>query len=315
MQSAVIPWRRAAASAALLLFLMVSTPKGMAAAGDRDEIVLTEGDITITLGELAEYVSDRVLPEAYESAVSKPGAVAQSVGNLYIIRRAADLAREEGLIGPYRSAFVARDAADREAVERYVEWQTAERLESADWEALAREQFLKDAEIYASEERVRVSHILMSSEDRSFNELVIRVAEVEAKLRAGEPFDVVAFEYSDDPSAERNRGSLGVVRRGQMVPPFEAVAFSMSEEGSVSEPFLTDFGVHIVRFEGRETGEPTSFAQVKDRIIQQLQRKRSKLTRELILEPYRGEVQDQLYRLDEPKLADGILDLILERTP
>ena len=305
----------AAVSAAFSLFCVVLTPIGVEAAVDRDEIVLTEGDITITLGELAEYVSDRILPEAYERAVAKPGAVAQSVGNLYIIRRAADLAREEALIGPYRSAFVARDAADREAVELYVEWQTAERLESADWEALAREQFLKDAEIYASEERVRVSHILVSSEDRSFSELVTRVAEVEARLQAGEPFDVVALEYSDDSSAERNRGSLGSIRRGQMVPPFEAVAFSMSEEGAVSEPFLTDFGVHIVRFEGRETGEPTPFAQVKDRIIQQLQKKRSKLTRELILEPYRGEVQDQLYQLDEPKLAEGILDLILERTP
>ena len=47
---------------------------------------------------------------------------------------------------------------------------------------------------------------------------------------------------------------------------------------------------------------------------QQLQKKRSKVTRDLILEPYRSETQDQLYLLDESRLADGILDLILGRT-
>ena len=309
----VLPRRGVATLAAFIFFILIPSLHTYATTLDATEVVLEERGIVITLGELAEYVSDRVLPAAYESAVARKGAVAQSVGNLYIIRRAASLAEESELISSDRLAFVARDAADREAVERYVESETVKRLDSVDWDALAREQFLKDAELYASEERVRASHILVSREDRSFNELVTRVAEVEARLKAGDPFDVVAVDMSDDSSVERNRGSLGLLKRGDTVEPFEAVVFNMSEEGAISDPFLTVFGVHIVRFEGQETGESTPFIEVRDRIIEQLQKKRSKVTRDLILEPYRGEVQDQLYLLDEPRLAEGILDLIDQR--
>ena len=77
-------------SSALFLGMALLWGHGSQAASvDPDEVVLQAQGITITLGEVAEYVSDRVLPQAYQSAVSKPGAVAQSVGNLYIIRRAA----------------------------------------------------------------------------------------------------------------------------------------------------------------------------------------------------------------------------------
>jgi len=305
-------WGNKAPAAFGVFFLLCST-YSYGAPVNRDEVILEETGIVITLGELAEYVTTRLRPEAYERAVTKKGAVAQSVGNLYIIRRAAKTAQEKELIEPYRLAFIARDTADRESVERLVESETASRLESVDWESLAKEQYLKDAEIYASEERVRVSHILVSLEDRSFNELAARVSAVEARLESGEPFDVVATEMSDDPSAKRNRGSLGILKRGDTVGPFEEVAFNMSEVGSISEPFLTLYGVHIVRFEGGETGESTPFSAVKGRIIEQLQKKRSKVTRDLILEPYRGEVQEQLYELDEPRLADDILELILGR--
>lgn len=309
----VLPRRGLATLAAFAFFMLIPSLNAYTMTLDATEVVLEERGIVITLGELAEYVSDRVLPQAYESAVARKGAVAQSVGNLYIIRRAARLAEENELISSDRLSFVARDAADREAVERYVESETVKRLDSVDWDALAREQFLKDADLYASEERVRASHILVSRENRSFSALAARVAEVEARLKAGDPFDLVAVEMSDDPSALRNRGSLGLLKRGDTVGPFEAVVFNMSEEGATSDPFLTIFGVHIVRFEGQETGESTPFIEVRDRIIEQLQKKRSKVTRDLILEPYRGEVQDQLYLLDEPRLADGILDLIGER--
>ena len=83
------------------------------------------------------------------------------------------------------------------------------------------------------------------------------------------------------------------------------MAFSMSEEGSVSEPVLTIFGVHFLRYEGREAGDVTAFESVQKRIIEQLQKKRSQVTRDLILEPYRGEVQDQLFAIDEASWPKG----------
>ena len=73
--------------------------------------------------------------------------------------------------------------------------------------------------------------------------------------------------------------------------------------------------MHFLRYEGREAGDVTAFESVQKRIIEQLQKKRSQVTRDLILEPYRGEVQDQLFAIDEASLAEGMLELLGERIP
>lgn len=58
-------------------------------------------------------------------------------------------------------------------------------------------------------------------------------------------FEKAASESSDDPSKFRE-GALGPFVRGQMVPEFEAVAFSLPV-GVVSQPVRTQFGWHLIR--------------------------------------------------------------------
>lgn len=57
-------------------------------------------------------------------------------------------------------------------------------------------------------------------------------------------FALAAEKYSSCPSAEQG-GYLGGFIRGQMVPEFENVAFSM-EPGTVSDVFETGYGYHLV---------------------------------------------------------------------
>ena len=88
----------------------------------------------------------------------------------------------------------------------------------------------------------------------------------------------------------------------------------MTEEGAISEPFLTNFGVHFVLFEGKVVAEPVSFEQVKDRIIDRLMKQRSKVSRGLVLEPFREEIQDQLSEIDEPALARDLLEILVNKS-
>lgn len=60
-------------------------------------------------------------------------------------------------------------------------------------------------------------------------------------------FEKAAMDSSDDPS-KFQEGKLGVFTRGQMVPEFEAVAFSLPV-GVVSQPVRTQFGWHLIRVE------------------------------------------------------------------
>lgn len=64
-------------------------------------------------------------------------------------------------------------------------------------------------------------------------------------VRDSMDFADLAKLYSQDGSAPKG-GDLGIARRGQFVPEFEAVAYQLSE-GEVSEVVKTDFGYHVIQ--------------------------------------------------------------------
>lgn len=69
------------------------------------------------------------------------------------------------------------------------------------------------------------------------------------RIQAGESFEALARQYSQDASAQLG-GELGYTRRGQMVREFEAAAFSpLLRPGNVTPPVRTEFGVHLIRLD------------------------------------------------------------------
>ncbi|MGF1638249.1 MAG: peptidylprolyl isomerase [Cyclobacteriaceae bacterium] len=77
-----------------------------------------------------------------------------------------------------------------------------------------------------------------------------KIHDILAKAKSGIPFDKLAQEYSEDPSAKQNAGRLGYFSAFQMVYPFEAAAFSTPVEG-ISDVFSTRFGYHILKVHDR----------------------------------------------------------------
>lgn len=67
-------------------------------------------------------------------------------------------------------------------------------------------------------------------------------------------FTTLALFNSDDPGSAAKGGDLGWVPRGNFVPEFEARAFSMPL-GKISEPFETQFGMHILEVIDRRGNE------------------------------------------------------------
>jgi peptidyl-prolyl cis-trans isomerase SurA len=81
-----------------------------------------------------------------------------------------------------------------------------------------------------------------------------RAEEVLAELRAGGDFEVLARRFSDDPGSRERGGDLGWFRQGQMVRPFEQMAFAL-RPGDISPIVETDFGFHIIKIEKVRSGE------------------------------------------------------------
>lgn len=132
--------------------------------------------------------------------------------------------------------------------------------------------YLKHPEKFIGGESVAASHILFDPrDDQSEGEMLALAQQVLDQLKlAPERFAELAQQHSACPSGEAG-GSLGQLRRGETVPEFDAVVFSLAVGQMAPAPVKTDFGLHIIRVDSREEPRQVPYAMVKDQIAQFLQ--------------------------------------------
>ncbi len=97
-------------------------------------------------------------------------------------------------------------------------------------------------------ESVDISHILKvvkpsaEAQARAYQ----KIDSIKTLLEAGADFARLAEEESDDPASAIRGGDLGLIGRGEFVPEFETVAFSLND-GQISDIVQTQFGFHIIQ--------------------------------------------------------------------
>ena len=130
-----------------------------------------------------------------------------------------------------------------------------------------------NAKKFRANDRARIRHILLplaenAPPDRVQSEMA-KAKELYAKIAAGEDFAMLAQEYSEG-AGRAAGGDIGWVNRGTLIPGIEEVAFEKLTVGQVSEPFRTSMGIHIVKLEGRESGNVLPLATVAPKIREEL---------------------------------------------
>ncbi|GGE59871.1 peptidylprolyl isomerase [Streptosporangium jomthongense] len=156
------------------------------------------------------------------------------------------------------------------------------------------------ADDLAREER-RASHILV--EDDADAEQTL--ADIRERLQAGESFADLAKEFSVDTVSAKEGGDLGYAGRGVYDEAFEEALFAL-EEGEVSGPVKTSFGVHLIRLDDVRRSEVPPLAEIEQQL-------RNELARERAQEKYaevRAELADSAYAADD--LAGPAEELGLE---
>jgi peptidyl-prolyl cis-trans isomerase D len=125
-------------------------------------------------------------------------------------------------------------------------------------------------------ERIKERHILLkTSGNAAQDEKVKAKAEGLLKqLKAGGDFAELAKKNSEDPGSAKEGGMLGDwVTRGQMVPEFEKVSFSLPLR-QLSDLVKTQYGYHIVEVMAKETAHLRTFDEVKGEIAAQWKKQR-----------------------------------------
>jgi len=125
------------------------------------------------------------------------------------------------------------------------------------------------ADDLASEER-RASHILIEEGSEADETM----AAIQKRLEAGESFADLAQEYSIDTVSAQDGGDLGYAGRGIYDPAFEEALFAL-EEGEISEPVRTSFGVHLIRLEDVRKSEVPPLSEIEDQLRRELARKKA----------------------------------------
>jgi peptidyl-prolyl cis-trans isomerase D len=124
-------------------------------------------------------------------------------------------------------------------------------------------------EMFQREEQVHARHILFKVAEEATPEqeaeVRARAEQVQRDLRAGGDFATLAQQYSDDTATAEKGGDLGFFPRGQMVQPFEEVAFSL-EVGETSDLVRTEFGYHLIQVEDKIADEVKPLVEVQQEI-------------------------------------------------
>ncbi len=115
--------------------------------------------------------------------------------------------------------------------------------------------YVKHAADFEQPELAHVRHILLMTIDPathtplSADTVAAKKKEINdllAQIRGGADFATLAKQYSEDPGSKANGGELPEFPRGQMVPEFESVAFSLTNN-QVSGVVTSQFGFHIIK--------------------------------------------------------------------
>jgi peptidyl-prolyl cis-trans isomerase D len=103
---------------------------------------------------------------------------------------------------------------------------------------------------YLQDEQRQARHILiLFNDDEAAAET--KAAGVLARVQAGEPFETLAIELSQDGGTASQGGDLGEFGPGAMVKEFDEVVFS-APVGEVQGPVKTGFGFHLLEVTKRD---------------------------------------------------------------
>lgn len=193
------------------------------AEAQRQTITVAPADVNQAVSREVDNLKQRLGPDEYQRA----------------------LARERMTEADLRKKYEP-DIRDQLMISRLVSKEVQSKVTATDAEVRAYWEANRDS-IGKKPETLTLAHILIAFEPDSvqLKRSKARADSLRNLIIKGRPFDEVARNFSDDPSAKVG-GDLGTFARGVMVSEFEDVAFNLKPM-EISKPVRTRFGYHVIQ--------------------------------------------------------------------
>ena len=193
----------------------------------------------VTQAEVDALLAFKNVPKADE-------ARAEQALDEYLKREGlADAIERAGLLDDKALQAELRDFRQQMLISRYFDKYLAEQVP----EAAIRNYYASHASDY-EHRQVHAAHILfrlnpkMSEQERQAKQTA--ALDAKAKLAAGADFAELAQAVSEDRVTGKRGGDLGWLKEGAIDAKFTEAVFPL-EQGAVTEPFETRFGLHIAK--------------------------------------------------------------------
>ena len=213
------------------------------------------------------------LPAAQQQAfVGSRVRVVQILNNLYLNRI---LAAEARALGLDQDPVLARQIEQQ--VEKMLAQARLDRLDketraslpgrAEQIEARAKEVYAANPAKFQTPEQVHVAHVLVKAGADGDEAAKARAEAIRARAAAGADFAALARETSDDPTAKRNGGDLGMIAVDRLDPAFVAAALALSKPGELSPVVKSSYGYHVILFKAKRPATTRSYDEAKAALV------------------------------------------------
>ena len=165
---------------------------------------------------------------------------------------------------------------------------------------------------------IHTAHIMVRVTDTKNKALLetgkTQIDAVNQFLKNGESFESLALKYSDDESSKSKGGVLPWFGSGKMVEEFEDAAFALENDGDISEPFMTNYGWHIVKRLGYK--KPQSFEEIEKSLRKKVSRDmRAEVTKTSFIKKLKSEYKYRIFpaRVNNLRIAANTIDSVFQK--
>ncbi len=248
-----------------LFLLAAAVSLQVEAATEPSDPVVSRGGATITLRDIDTFIA-RVPKEQRERFIDSPSRIRDLLNNMLLTKNLAEQARTEHIEKRADVESQLRAAQDEVlARARMAEFMAS--IKVPDLSELVAEQYASHKDLYKVPAKVDVSHVLISTENRSDDEARALAEKVRAEaLQNPKNFEALADKYSDDKSKAENHGLMKDATSKSYVQEFRDASAGLRTIGEISPVVKTNYGYHVIKLVARIPERQQSLAEVREQL-------------------------------------------------